>query len=58
MGTMLIGYDVEWRGEGERKYRFIADKARPVSAYKVGSDGRVTPHNTPVRSEPDDEIPF
>jgi hypothetical protein len=50
--------DWEWRGEGERKYRFIPDKARAVRAYKVGSDGNVTRQNTPAMADPDDEIPF
>jgi hypothetical protein len=50
--------DWEWRGEEERKYRFIPEKARPVSAYKVGSDGTVRVQNAPVMDEPDDEIPF
>jgi len=48
--------DWEWRGDGERKYRFIPEKARPVSVYKVNSDKAVAP--AMADSPPDDDIPF
>ena len=38
--------DWEWQGEGDRKYRFIPDKARPVTTKTAG--------DSPI----DDETPF
>jgi hypothetical protein len=50
--------DWEWQEKDDRRWRTIPNTPRPVSAYKVGSDGSVTPQHDPVMSTPDDDIPF